>query len=144
MLVPWALLELLPMPFVLRVDDERRPFQLQDHVGDEGALRPKVRWVPCKGRHRLSPASGLEGATHLARNTAHHSLDPSFKELLHWHRPRYAFKIAQPGESSLVNSPVNRLQALDEAVATHRASKPRLGIRFLRSATGDGVDFPKE
>src|SRR5205814_6516208 len=53
---------------------------------------------------------------HLARNTAHHRLDPSFKEMLHWHRPGYAFKIAQPGESSLFNSPVNRLEAFDETV----------------------------
>jgi len=85
LLVPCAMLEFFPVPFVLRINDERRPL-------------------------------------HLARNTAHHRLDPSFKEMLHWHRPGYAFKIAQPGESSLFNSPVNRLEALDETVGTHRAS----------------------
>ena len=51
------------------------------------------------------PAPGFECATDLSRNAAHHCLDPSFKELLDRHRPGDAFKIAQPGETSLLNSP---------------------------------------
>ena len=38
LLMPCPLLELFPVPFVFRVDDERPPLQLQDHVGDERAL----------------------------------------------------------------------------------------------------------
>jgi excinuclease UvrABC helicase subunit UvrB len=34
-LVPCALLEFFPMPFVLGIDDERPPLELQDQVGDE-------------------------------------------------------------------------------------------------------------
>jgi hypothetical protein len=57
-------------------------------------------------------------STHLASNAPHHRFDPSFEELLHWHRPRYAFKIAQPGESSLFSSPVNCLQRRREEGVT--------------------------
>lgn len=64
----------------------------------------------------------MMASTHLASNAAHHRFNPSFEELFHRHRPWYAFKIAKPGEPSLFNRPVNCLQALDEAVGTHRPS----------------------
>jgi hypothetical protein len=35
LLLPPALLEFFPVPFVFRINDERPPVQLQDHVGDE-------------------------------------------------------------------------------------------------------------
>ena len=46
LVLPPSLLQLFPVPLIFRINNERLTVQLQDHVGDERALRPKVRWVP--------------------------------------------------------------------------------------------------
>jgi hypothetical protein len=53
LLLPHFPLEFFPVSFGVRLNDERSPFQLQDHVGAERPLRPGVGWVPGEGGHPL-------------------------------------------------------------------------------------------
>ena len=113
------------MPFVFRINDESLPVDFEDiHVGDVcGAPRP---WV--------QGGSHVRGDT-VSRRRPGFSVPPIWCSTLRITVSTlgsettldgdclvYAFKIAQPGESSLFHCPVNRLQTLDEAVPAHRAS----------------------
>src|SRR5580704_9504850 len=102
---PSATLHLLPMLFVLGVDDNGLAFAFQNQVRHQRLLRSEVGRIPIEWRHRLTLPTSSQYSPDFSRDSGQDSFRPPLKKLVHRHRPRKTFEIAEPCQTAILCCP---------------------------------------
>src|SRR5205823_10267124 len=76
-------------------------------------------WMCC-----LSLAANFHLSSRTLCNDSKHSLDPSFEEFVHRHRPRDAFQVACSSEPSFLNRPFDRLHSINKLLSPQGTPEP--------------------
>src|SRR5579864_3909851 len=117
-------LKLFPMAFVFGVYDQCGRFPLEPNVGDQGLLRSNITRTPGYGPSRFMLSTRFQRRTGPQGNGLEYCFYPCFEELFHWHIPRNAFEVTQSSQSTVLDGPLDSLEAGDEVFGFQRPLKP--------------------
>ena len=113
-IAPTGLLQVLPMPLVLGIDDESKVLPDDAQIGDESPLGARAAGLPFQVPNRFVLSAGAEGTACAPGEAGELRFDPGFEETLHRHDPGDAFEVTETGKAAVVDGPIDGLDPLTE------------------------------